>query len=127
MRNGMYAIHLGIEYEVRVKDANSFILRSTNSSDVSSNGFYLNKGMNYVKSVQRSELKEVYRISTIAEFKGVKFQVIKEDGDNLLLSTMNGDYRVFEKLGMDMVDRGVYQKWVSKNDITLLQEIKTPV
>jgi hypothetical protein len=126
MRNGIYAVHMGNEYEAVVKDDNSFILRSKNSSD-ESNGFSLYKGIVYVKTVQRSDLKEIYRITTLAEFKGIKFQVINEDGDNILLSAIVGDYRVFENLGMVMVDRGVYQKWVNKNDVTLLHEVKSPI
>ena len=38
---------------------------------------------------------------------------------------MKGDYRVFESIGMDMIDRGIYQKWVNKIEVTSIQEVKT--
>ena len=72
-------------------------------------------------------MEETYSITTYAEYKNVKLQVLKEDGDKILLSGMVGDYRIFESLGMDMVDRGVYHKWVNKNDVTLLYEEKKPI
>lgn len=125
MKDGIYAIYMGNEYEVGLKEDGSFILRSQNSNDVV-NGFSIYKGIIYVKVVQRADLKDVYEISTFAEYKGMKFRVMKVDKDNVLLCSMKGDYRVFENLGMDMVDRGVYHKWVSKNDVTSLYEEKLP-
>lgn len=123
MRNGIYAIYMGKEYEAGYKDPETLILRSSNSSDLD-NGFSLHKGIIYTKSVHRRDLKQVYKISTIATYKGYKFEVLKEDGDKILLSVMSGDYRIYENLGMDMVDRGIYQKWVNKNEVTSLYEEK---
>ncbi|NLI58066.1 MAG: hypothetical protein GX387_06030, partial [Clostridium sp.] len=50
-----------------------------------------------------------------------------EDGDKILLSNLIGDYRVFERLGMKMVDKGVYEKWVDKSDVTAIYEEKRPI
>ncbi len=125
MRNGIYAVYQGNEYEAGTK-ANSFFLRSYNSNDVAK-GFFLYKGTVYIKDVQRSDLEEVYSVTTFAEYQNVKLQIIKEDGDKILLSGMVGDYRIFENLGMDMVDRGVYHKWVNKNDVSSLFEEKNPI
>ena len=80
----------------------------------------------YIKRVHRSELEEIYSITTYAEYEGIKFQAIKEDGDKILLSGVIGDYRVFESLGMKMVDKGVYEKWVDKSDVTRIYEEKKP-
>lgn len=125
MKDGIFAIYMDKEYEVGLKDDGSFILRSENDNDLA-NGFYLYKGVIYVKVVQRADLKDVYEISTFAEYKGTKFRVIKDENDSLLLCSMKGDYKVFERLGMDMVDRGVYQKWIGKKDATSLYEEKKP-
>jgi hypothetical protein len=127
MRNGVYAVYKGKEYEAgRSVESNVIVLRSYNPNDVSK-GFSLYKGIVYVKRVQKSELEEVYRITTYAEYKGIKFQAIKEDGDKILLSGVIGDYRVFESLGMKMVDKGVYEKWVDKSDVTAIYEEKEPL
>lgn len=123
MRNGIYAIYQKNEYEAGAKGGDSYFLRSYNKDDIA-NGFSLYKGIVYIKNLQRSDLEEVYSITTFAEYRNVKFQVLKEDGDRILLSGMVGDYRVFEDLGMDMVDKGVYHKWVNKNDVTSIYEEK---
>jgi hypothetical protein len=126
VRNGIYAIYKGKEYEAGAMELDVFSLRSYDHNDVS-RGFSLYKGIVYVKRVQRSELEEVYSITTFAEYKGIKLQAIKEDGNKILLSGVVGDYRVFESLGMDMVEKGVYEKWVSKSDIAVIYEEKEPI
>ena len=42
------------------------------------------------------------------------------------MSGVIGDYRVFESLGMKIVDKGVYEKWVDKSDVTRIYEEKKP-
>lgn len=37
---------------------------------------------------------------------------------------MDGHYRVYESLGMDKVDKGIYLKWITQNDVTFSQEEK---
>lgn len=125
MRNGIYAIYKGKEYEAGTMESDVFLLRSYDHNDVS-RGFSLYKGIVYVKRLQRSDLEEVYRITTFAEYKGTKLQAIKEDGNKILLSGVVGDYRVFESLGMDIVEKGVYQKWVNKSDVAAIYEEKKP-
>ncbi|AUG56153.1 hypothetical protein [Acetivibrio saccincola] len=127
MRNGVYAVYKGKEYEAgRSVESNVIVLRSYNPNDVSK-GFSLYKGIVYVKRVQRSELEEVYRISTFADYKGIKLRAMKEDRGKILLVGIVGDYRIFESLGMKMVDKGVYEKWVDKSDVTAIYEEKEPL
>jgi hypothetical protein len=126
MRDGIFAMYKGTEYEAGASDDDSFTLRSHNIKDVIK-GFSPYKGVVYVKDVNRSELDEIWRIRTYAEYKNYKFGVRKEDGDKILLSGTVGDYRFFESLGMDLVDQGVYQKWVNKSDIASIYEEKTPI
>lgn len=120
MKSGIFAVYQGIEYKAGL-DSNIVTLRSYDSSDAE-RGFSLYKEMVYVKKVQKKEVDEVYSISTLALYQGFIFGVYKEEGEKLLLFTDN--YIVSEKLGLDMVDRGVYEKWVSKNDVTSVYEEK---
>lgn len=124
MRKGIFAIYQGVEYEAGVISPNVFSLHSYSSADVLK-GFSLHKGKVYVKNVQRSELDEVYKISTYAIYQGYKFGVYKEEGEKLLLFT--GDYSIYKELNLEMVDRGVYEKWVNKSDITSVFEGRHPL
>jgi len=127
VRNDIYAIYKGKEYEAGIsEESNVIVLCSQDPNDVSK-GFSLYKGTIYLKYVHRSELEEIYSITTYAEYEGIKFQAIKEDGDKILLSGVIGDYRVFESLGMKIVDKGVYEKWVDKSDVTAIYEEKRPI
>ncbi|MRN53036.1 hypothetical protein [Paenibacillus monticola] len=126
MKNGIYAIYKGNEYEAGTKGANTIVLRSYNCNDISK-GFSLYKNILYTKNVERNEVEELYSISTIADFKGIKFQVIKEEGSTVLLSSINGDYKVLENLGLDMADKGVYQKWIDISELTSMHEEKNHI
>ncbi len=121
MRKGTYAIYKGIEYEAGSKDSNSVSLLSYNKDDVAK-GFSLYKGVVYVKRVQRSELDEVYIIHPFAIYQGYRFGVEREEGDKMLLFT--SDFSVYQKLKLTMIDRGIYEIWVNKSDITSYYEEK---
>ncbi len=124
MKDGIYAVYKGKEYEVGIKNDGSYTLRSYNIHEVS-DGFIPYRGI-FVNNVQKVNLEDIYDIKTYAEYQGYKFRVIKEDKNKLLLHSLINDYRINEKLGLDMVDKGLYQKWVNKGLITNLYEEKRP-
>ncbi len=124
MKDGIYAVYKGKEYEVGIKNDGSYTLRSYNIHEVR-DGFIPYRGI-FVNNVQKVDLEDIYDIKTYAEYQGYKFRVIKEDKNNLLLHSLINDYRINEKLGLDMVDKGLYQKWVNKGLVTNLYEEKRP-
>ena len=40
--------------------------------------------------------------------------------------TMTGDYKIWEKLSMNLIDKGIYQKWINKDD-AIMNEIKDKI
>ena len=42
----------------------------------------------------------------------------------ILILTMNGDYQEWRRLGMECIDKGMYQIWINKNEaeIEVLKE-----
>ena len=48
--------------------------------------------------------------------KGFEFRVMDETEDKLSIVAMGGDYREWVRLGMEFVERFVYQKWINKNE-----------
>ena len=93
------------------------------SNDIK-NGFILYKGLIYVKTVKLSELAGIYSIKTYANYKGYKCQVLKEQNGKLLLNAIIGDYKICEDLGFQMIDRGVYNKWVDLKELNDIHEEK---
>jgi len=117
MKGNIFAIYKGKEYQAAVRADGNIILRSNDENDIS-NGFIENNGINKsvkcYKYVLKSELDEIYRKNIKVEYSGYEFSVIDERDDMLLICTMTGNYQVWLQLGMERVDKGVYQKWVEK-------------
>ena len=127
MKNNVFAIYKGKEYQADVRSDSSIILRSYDENDVN-NGFIQNKSLNKAvkcyKYVLKSELEDLYRKKVVVKYNEYEFLVMDEKDDMLLIYTMAGDYRVWHKLGMEIMDKGVYQKWVYKKDLIIKSEIE---
>lgn len=124
MKEVKFAIYLGKEYTAGKNKEGKIILRSTDIKDVI-NGvepcdpFTFRKGKNKIvclKVVERAELEDYYTLKKKAVYKGVEFEVVEEMDDKLSIVTMTGDYRDWINLGMRSIDKGVYQKWIGKNE-----------
>lgn len=78
----------------------------------------------YIKYVQKDEIEEIYDKKTYAVYEGYKFIVVDETEKQILILTMKGDYQEWIRLGMECIDKGMYQKWINKNEaeIEVLKE-----
>lgn len=126
MRNITFAIYKGNEYSAGIKKDGRIVLRSEDPAS-RENGFVEKKiGNNriYIKYVQKNEVEEMYDKKEYAVYEGYKFVVVEETEERILILTMNGDYHEWIRLGMERVDKGVYQKWINKNEaeIEILKE-----
>ncbi|MFT3984213.1 MAG: hypothetical protein QM697_09900 [Lachnospiraceae bacterium] len=75
-----------------------------------------NKDIICIKLVEKTEIKEFYRIRTKAIYANYEFEVVDEKDEMISIVTMVGDYQICEGLDMKCIDRGVYQKWIDKNE-----------
>lgn len=128
MKNGNYAIYNGKEYSADYIKNRGVVLRSPNIADIAE-GFEVYDGFNKtivcIKFVDKKDLQEFYRLRTKAIYAGYKFEVVEEKDDLVSIVTMTGDYRVWEKMGMQCIDKGVYQKWINKNEADIKIEKQT--
>ena len=124
MKNGKFAMYLGKEYTSGKDKNGKIILRSTDIKDVEK-GFELCEPFLYknntkkivcVKFVDRSEVEAYYRLNTKAVYKGFEFEVVEEKEEEISIVSMTGDYRDWLNLGMKCIDKGVYQKWIKKDE-----------
>ncbi len=118
MRNITFAIYKGIEYSAGIKADGSIVLRSNDICDESKGFFEKKIGSNkiYIKYIQRNEVEEIYDKRYFATYKGYKFEVIDENVEQISIITMTGDYKNWLDLGMQCIDKGVYQKWINKDE-----------
>lgn len=134
MKDGLYAVYLGKEYTSGKTRDGKIILRSDNERDVDKGfepcePFTFRKQANRIvciKNVDRSEVDEYYRARTIARYEGHDFEVIDETDKEISIVAMAGDYRDWLNLGMKVIDKGVYQKWIPKEDAEI-RVIKEPL
>lgn len=125
MKNGNYAIYKGKEYSADYIKDKGIVLRSPNVEDIN-NGFDLYTGYNKriacIKFVERKDLEDFFRVHTKAIYLGYEFEVTEENDEMISIVTMKGDYRIWEGLGMSCIDKGVYQKWINKNEAEIRVE-----
>lgn len=125
MKVGKYAIYSGKEYTAGIMKEGKIILRSMELEDIKL-GFekcepFIFKGeqIQCIKLVDRAEVSEFYRIKTKALYKGLEFEVMDEEDEMISIVGVIGDYREFLNLGMKCIDKGVYQKWINKEEVEI--------
>lgn len=118
MNNTTFAIYKGIKYSAGFKNDGSIVLHSKDIKDLGI-GFTekkVGKECIFIKYVTRDEIEEIYDMKVKAIYQGYEFEVIDEKEDEVSIVTMTGDYRDWLNLDMKCIDKGVYQKWISKGD-----------
>lgn len=127
MNKEKFAIYLGKEYISGKNKEGKIILRSTNINDVE-NGFEPCEPFMFrkcedkivcLKFVNRSEVEDFYTLKTKAIYKGFEFEVVDEKDNKLSIVTMTGDYRNWLNLEMQCIDKGVYQKWIDRDEVEI--------
>ena len=127
MKRGNFALYNGKEYSADYIKGKGIILRSQDEEDLKK-GFDTYEGYNknimYVKYVQKEEIDGIYKIRNKAVYQGCEFEVMDERDGMISIIGIVGDYSEFIKRGMKCIDKGVYQKWIHKDeaDIRIIKE-----
>lgn len=128
MKSDFFAMYKGKEFTAGIDKNGKVFLRSTDIEDVDNRGFekcepfeYRNEGKLVVcgKRVEPSEIEKYYRVYTVAEYSGFRFEVIDETEQEVSILAAGGDYRNWVDLGMKCIDKGLYQKWVKKSEVKM--------
>lgn len=125
IRFGHYALYQGREFQAGLGVDGTVIIISHDESDLQHDFAVVRPGR-YVKRVARSEVSELFAIDTYAEYQGHTFFVSKEHGGRIRLlesirTMLAADLQFAE------VERGVWEKWVSRDDLSKIWEVKTPL
>ncbi|MEU4223687.1 hypothetical protein AB0F17_05290 [Nonomuraea sp. NPDC026600] len=76
----------------------------------------------WVRTVPAAECERVDLVTTVCAWKGVSFLVIAERDGEVLLEYPGGSAPVAVELGLERVERGVYRRWVARDDVAALRE-----
>jgi hypothetical protein len=126
VRNDSYALYKNKEYIADRPFLETKIhLYSTDSEDVK-RGFREYMAGRYEKAVEPHEIESAYSALSYALYKGHPFQVVKINGDKILLYHA-GPSPTVEALGFEMVDRFEYELEVDRSEIEKFWEERTPL
>lgn len=70
---------------------------------------------NFIKKVALEELEQAYKLCLRVMYRGTSYRAIFDEGDKVLITTDDEELAI--KLGFKYVERGVYEKWVDKNEL----------
>ena len=118
MGNGTFALYKGQEYSAGVKKDGTVVLRSYDNEDLN-NGFHkevIGKEEIFIKYVHRDGVEEIYKRRVHATYAGFEFLVVREKDDQICIMSLGGNYKDWLNLGMECVDKGIYEKWIPKQD-----------
>ncbi len=118
-----YAVYREKIYDAVLRSDDSVILKSFEAVDPSL-GFELYKENLFIKTVSKSEIAEIYNQRFSAKYKGIVFKAWPIDDELIQLYTMKGDNKVLEMLHFQLVEKGVYTKVVSRDELDEITEIK---
>lgn len=118
MGNGTFALYKGQEYSAGVKKDGTVVLRSYDNEDLN-NGFHkevIGKEEIFIKYVHRDGVEEIYKRRVYVTYAGFEFLVVREKDDQICIMSLGGNYKDWLNLGMECVDKGIYEKWIPKQD-----------
>jgi hypothetical protein len=79
----------------------------------------------WVRAVPAAECERVDLVTTICAWKGASFLVIAEKDGEVLLEYAGASAPVAMELGLERVERGVYRRWVARDEVAALREHAT--
>lgn len=118
MRDGFYARWQGAEYEAAPSSAGAHLY--SEAPDLT--GFDQVAPGRFRRIVSFSELDEFGYVITAGALHGEPVKVLAEHEQWLRVEYTGGRLPSGERLGLDRFDRGVYQSWVPRVEVTDLHE-----
>lgn len=129
IRKGDYALYKGIEYHLTCEMEPYRIKIYTHDEKKIDESFVQwnspGKRKLYVKYVQLFELEDTYHGYSYAVVEDDrKLVILKESEDQYLVSTGWNDIDLIEKYCLEEVERGVFEGWISKTGVRLVEELQ---
>ncbi len=126
IKSGHYALYKGKEYHMTSDEMHQIFIFTNNENLVDETFVKTDiPWALYEKIVQPYELDDVYRITTYAYVDGDRILGVMKETEDMVLVCANGeDEDLIEKYQLKEVDRYVYEGWIHKDDVRLVEERK---
>lgn len=124
LKKGLHGIYKGVEYRITVDMDNNLKIITDEKEKIDATFEDTYQSGVYTKIVKPNELVDCVSIIPFGIVKGEKVQILQEKENKYQVAT--GSLLVGSSLNLHRVDRDSWLGWVSKSEVTLIEEI-TPV
>ncbi len=129
IRSGNYGVYKGKEYHVTREEGNKKLEIYTYDKSKTDNTFapcnQQGERECYKRYVWDYEISKIYCVDTYAVGNENKeMLVLKELGDQYLVSVGSGDIDLARKYQWKEADQGIYHGWINKKDVQLIEKCK---
>ena len=124
LKKGLHGIYKGVEYRITVDMDNNLKIITDEKEKIDATFEDTYQSGVYTKIVKPNELVDCVSIIPFGIIKGEKVQILQEKENKYQVAT--GSILVGSNLNLPRVDRDSWLGWVSKSEVTLIEEI-TPV
>ena len=90
-------------------------------------GFHEAAPGRWVRPVPAAECEQVSYVATVCEWGGAPCTVLGDRDGELLIEYAGGLAPTAARLGLERVERGVYRRWVPREEVAELREEARPV
>jgi len=122
MKNGMFCIYKGNEYEVNKDMKCNYVLITKDEKIIDSDFIDKYQSGTYSKVVNLSELNKCYKIITKGIINEESVNIEKENDLYYFVGTSNSD--IARDLGLNRTDKYYYNDWIPKEKVKIIEEIE---
>lgn len=76
----------------------------------------------FVRSVAADACDAVLSVRTVGSWRGLQVVVLDDRDDDLLVESLDGSWTAARTAGLDRVARGVWRRWVPREEVRGLRE-----
>lgn len=124
LKKGLHGIYKGVEFRLTVDMDNNFKIMTDEKEKIDSTFEDTYQSGVYTKIVKPNELVDCVSVIPFGIIKGERVQILQEKEDKYQVAT--GALLVGSNLNLPRLDRDSWVGWVSKSEVTVIEEI-TPI
>jgi len=124
LKNGLYGVYKEVEFKITIDMEDNLRVMTDEKEKIDGTFEDTYQSGVYTKIVKPKELVDCVSIIPFGIIKGEKVQILQEKENKYQVAT--GALLVGSNLNLSRIDRDSWLGWVSKSEVTLIEEI-TPI
>lgn len=121
LKHGWFGVYKGNEYVLTGDMKGNRIIRTKDKNIVDDTFSYNHNSGFYRKIIDSSEIEYAYELKIHVIVDGKEIGALKETEDEYLVTTNGNDKDIIEKYKLKEIDRYVFEGWIPKKDVELIE------